>query len=431
MKDLLIAALAVALIVAIVGVATFFAGAWPAPTSDTARMWQDFSAFRAKLMASGAMPAYERKDGLDEVRRILEQQGADIGARFKKLDGRMDEIEKRMNRPQLGGGSAAPTDEQRAAFMGWLRNGDDRQLKAMSVGSDPDGGYTVVPQLADSIFTVMRVIDPLRDYARVVQITKSDAFEEVQDRAGTSGAEWVSETGTRGDTDTPQVAKLRIAAHEIFAQPKITQQLLDDSTYNLDSWLQQKIGQEFAYKTGNAYVVGDGVGKPRGFVTYPTAATADSSRAWGTLEHVATGTNASFGTGAAGAEKLIDLRQRLKPQYRKTAAWFMNRATAGSVRKLKDDSGRFVWQDSLQQDQPNLLLGHPVVELESMPDVGTGSLSIAIASMNPGYTVADRTPIRLLRDPYTQKPYVKFYTTFRAGGDVSDFHAIKFLKFAA
>lgn len=373
----------------------------------------------------------------DEVKAAIDAAAGAFADGTKKLTDRLGEIEKRVNRPGAlhgdggsPGGPSAEDVERKDAFLGWIRRGDDRQLKAMSVGSDPDGGYGVVPMLAQSIYTVARDIDPMRQYARVVPISKGDAFEEVQDQAQAFGASWASETGTRGDTSNAQVGKLRIPAHEIYAQPKTTQQLLDDSVFDVEAWVTSKVGEQFAISVGSAGVAGDGVGKPRGFTTYPTAATVDASRGWGTFEHIVTGTNASFGTGAAGAEKLIDVAHSLKPAYRARASWFMSRATAGNVRKLKDDSGRFVWTESLQQGQPPLLLGYPVVEMEGIPSIGTGSLAIWFGAMNPAYTIVDRLPATMLRDPFTDKPYVKFYTTLRTGGDVSDFHALKALKFS-
>jgi HK97 family phage major capsid protein len=371
---------------------------------------------------------------LSELKELLEQQGAAWSdfrqKQFEPLRKAVNEMEKRHQRMQLGGeqvvqGETKELAEALRSFIG----GDERALKAMAVSSDPGGGFMVLPAFSEGMTRVEIDHSPMRQVARVVQIEHADAFEEVLDK-DSAGAAWVAETEARPATSAPQIGKLRIPVHEIYAMPEATQMVLDDARFDVVEWLTNKVGQQFGIAEGAAFLSGNGVGKPRGFLDYPTAATADASRAWGTLEHVATGTSAGFGTDPNGANKLVDLVHKLKAGYRREATWMMNKKTSGEVRKLKDGAGRFVWVDSLQAGTPPSLLGYPVVEAEDMPDLSSASLSVAFGNFKRGYTIVDRVGVRLLTDPYTNKPYVRLYTWKRVGGDVNDFHAIKLMKFS-
>jgi HK97 family phage major capsid protein len=380
---------------------------------------------------------------VSEVLDALEKQG-DALTKFKiHIDGRIGEMgeritrfEARQGRVELGGathrppsglergGNRALDEAIRACFRG-----DETEMKAMSVGDDANGGFLVVPALAQQMTVVEMDFSPMRRLARIIPIEQADAYEEPVDK-DTSGASWVGEQSARPATASPKIAMLRIPVHEIYAMPEATQQMIDDARFNVEQWLIGKLGQQFGTAEGIAYINGDGVTKPRGFLTYPTAATADASRPWGTFEHVVTGTSGGFGTDPNGATKLIDVVHRLKAGYRKGAVWLMNKKTVGEVRKLKDGAGRFVWADSLLPDVPPSLLGYPVFEDENMPDIGANSLSIAFGNFARGYTIVDRAGVKLLRDPFTNKPLVRLYTTKRVGGDVNDYWAIKLLKFS-
>lgn len=336
-----------------------------------------------------------------------------------------------------GGMPAGPIEGQRrevsAALRSYIKSGDVDGINAMlvnagmSVGSDPDGGYTVYPTLSAQMTKRVFELSPMRRIARVVPVS-SDSFEEIADLEE-GEASWVGETQARPDTATPKLGMLRIPVHEIFAQPKITQKLLDDSEIDLAAWLVEKCAQRFARKEGAAFVAGDGQLKPRGILTYPTAATADASRPWGTIEHVNTGASGAFGSSTAATDSLIDLTYRLKVAFRPNARWLMNRTTAGVVRKLKDGDGNYIWQASAALGEPDRLLGFPVELDEEMPAIASNSLSIAFGDFREGYTIVDRHGLRLLRDPFTDKPNVRFYTYKRLGGDVSNFEAIKLLRF--
>lgn len=335
-------------------------------------------------------------------------------------------------------GNGRPLEGERkeinAALRSYIKTGNAEGINAMlavsagmSVGSDPDGGYTVYPTLSSQMTRRVFELSPMRRLARVVPVSSS-SFEEFND-LDEAEANWVGEKQARPETDTPQIGVLNIPVHEVYAMPKVTQKLLDDSELDLAQWLVEKCSMRFARKEGAAFVNGDGALKPRGFLTYPTAATGDASRAWGTLEHVNTGVSANFDTGTAATDKLIDLVYKLKVAYRANARWSMNRATAGVVRKMKDGDGNYIWQASAAEGQPDRLLGFPVELDEEMPNIGANSLSIAFGDFREGYTIVDRHGLRLLRDPFSAKPHVLFYTYKRVGGDVSNFEAIKLLRF--
>ena len=379
---------------------------------------------------------------LSEIKELLEKQG-NVWVEYKnkthreleRLSKAVQSVEVMQQRYGLGlGGSSAFDSGDTKQLNGALRTllrGNDAEIKAMSVASDPDGGFTVVPALASAFNRVEIDFSPIRQLARIVPIEQSDAFEEVLDK-DSAAASWVGETTARTATTSPQIGKLRIPVHEIYAMPEATQTLIDDSQFDIQAWLSEKVGQKFGSSEGAAFVSGSGVTQPRGFLTYPTAATPDASRPWGTFQHVLTGTNGAFGADPNGAEKLIDLVHTLKAGYRRGAVWLMSKATTGAVRKLKDGAGRFVWTDSLLPGIPSNLLGYPVFEAEDMPVLtGTGNLAIAFGNFRRGYTIVDRLGVRLLVDPFSNKPYVRLYTTKRVGGDVHNFDALKFLKFSA
>lgn len=327
-----------------------------------------------------------------------------------------------------GSFGAADMDGYKAAFDTFLRKGEEvmgpDERKALSVGTDPDGGYVVNPDLSGRI--VMKVFEtsPMRAYASV-QVISSDALEGLFDLNEASSG-WVGETDSRAETNTPQLGKWRIPAHELYAKPKATQKLLDDASINMEAWLASKVAEKFARDEANAFVVGNGVNKPRGFLTFPSGTTLP-----GTIERFDTGVNGAFAAAPNGGDVLINALYGLKQQYRANATWFMNRATLKLTRKLKDSDGAYLWSPGIAAGQPASLLGYPVASFEDMPDPATDSLSIAVGDMREAYQIVDRLGIRTLRDPYSAKPYVEFYTTKRVGGDVVNFEAIKLIEFTA
>jgi len=241
------------------------------------------------------------------------------------------------------------------------------------------------------------------------------------------GAGWASELAASVETTTPQVERISIPLYELSALPKASQRLLDDSAFDVEGWLAERIADKFSRAEGNAFVSGDGVDKPKGFLTYPSAATATAI--WGELGHVLTGVDGDF-AALNPSDVIVDLVYALGARYRANATFVMNSKTAGAVRKMKDADGRFLWSDGLAAGEPARLMGYPVLVSEDMPDIASWSPAIAFGDFNAGYTVAERPDLRILRDPFSAKPNVLFYATKRVGGDVSDFNAIKLLKFA-
>jgi HK97 family phage major capsid protein len=300
-------------------------------------------------------------------------------------------------------------------------------MAAMSVGADPDGGYSVTPDTSGRIVKRIYETSPMRQVASVVSIG-TDRLEGFNDLGeGTAG--WVGETAPRPATGTPQLGKWEIPVHEMYAFPQATQKLLDDSMFDIEAWLADKTADKFIRTENAAFLNGDGELKPRGLLTYPTAATADATRPWGTFQHVLTGTDGTFGSTTNGTDKLIDLVYSVKAGYRANAAFMMSRATIGAVRKLKDGQGNYAWQPSLSALSGGTILGFNVVEAEDMPAMAQDSLSIAFGDFREAYQIVDRVGIRVLRDALTNKPYVGFYTTKRVGGDAIHFEAVKFLRF--
>ncbi len=319
-------------------------------------------------------------------------------------------------------------DAYKAAFDSYIRKDErtmsDDEVKALSVGVDVDGGYRVTPDMSGRIVSQVYESSPMRAYASV-QMISSDALEGHFD-LDEAGSEWVGETATRATTDTPEIGVWRIPVHELSAKPRATQKLLDDADINMEAWLAAKVAEKFARAETTAFITGDGVAKPRGFLTYPSGTTLPTQ-----IERFDTGANGAFAATPNGGDILIDALYGLKAPYRANAVWFMNRATLKLTRKLKDSDGVYIWSPGIAAGQPASLMGYPTASFEDMPDPATDSLSIAVGDMRQAYQIVDRIGIRTLRDPYSAKPYVEFYTTKRVGGDVVNFEAMKLVEFTA
>lgn len=339
-----------------------------------------------------------------------------------------------LGRPQPADVTAEGLGEYKAAFQRFMRVGkddlDQAERKALSVGSDPDGGYLVTPDASGRIVTRVFETSPMRQVASV-QVIGTDALEGIRDTDEAGSGGWVSETGTRAETTTPQVAKWRIPVHEIFAKPKATQQLIDDANVDIEAWLAGKVADKLTRVENAAFITGDGVGKPRGIADYSTAATTDASRAWGVFEHVATGVNGDF-AASTPSDILFDLVGAFKDAYLQNARFMTRREVMTKVRKFKESTtNAYIWQPGLQQGQPQQLIGFPVTIAQDMPALGTTSLSLAFGDFREAYQIVDRIGFRTLRDPYSAKPFVEFYTTRRVGGGAVQFEAVKFIRFGA
>lgn len=355
---------------------------------------------------------------------------SDIQARLQQQEDKMTMIERKsqgLKRPVLSQGAEIEAPHQKA-FDAYLRSGDDDALrglelegKAMNSAVAADGGYLVDPQTADTIKSVLSSTASIRAIANVVQVEAS-SFDVLVDHTDI-GHGWATETADTTETSTPAIDRITIPLHELSALPKASQRLLDDSAFDIEMWLAARIADKFARAEASAFVNGDGVDKPTGFLTY--TAVANDSWSWGDLGYVATGADGDFD----GADAIVDLVYALGAQYRANGTFVMNSKTAGAVRKLKDADGRFLWSDGLAAGEPARLMGYRVMIAEDMPDIASDATAIAFGDFSAGYTVAERPDLRVLRDPFSTKPHVLFYATKRVGGDVSDFAAIKLLKF--
>ena len=383
---------------------------------------------------SAQSPAAEVKTALAGLVSDLGKFQDDMKTKFQQQEERLTMLDRKSlmrGRPALSAAATAEAPHAKA-FEAYVRNGDDDALrglelegKAMSSAVAGDGGYLVDPQTADTIRSVLRSTASIRMIANVVNVdaTSYDVLIDTSD----IGAGWATETAATGETGTPTIERITIPLHELSALPKASQRLLDDSAFDIENWLASRIADKFARSEAMAFISGDGIDKPTGFLTYNSAAAG--SEVWGELGHVVTGTDAGFDP-VDPADAIVDLVYALGAQYRANASFVMNSKTAGQVRKLKDGDGRFLWSDGLAAGEPARLMGYPVLIAEDMPDIASWSPAIAFGDFAAGYTVAERPDLRILRDPFSAKPHVLFYATKRVGGDVSDFAAIKLLKFA-
>lgn len=344
----------------------------------------------------------------------------------------MDQLLLKSARPPLSGASVRSSGallQHKAAFETYVRTGEAHGLhlleqKALQVGEGPDGGYLVPPEVEAAVIRGVKEYSPIRAIAGTRTVSAS-VYKKPFSVAGPATG-WVAETETRPETNSPTLAELTFPTMELYAMPSATQTLLDDSAVNIDEWLAEEIQIAFAQQEGSAFVLGDGDAKPRGFLDYDTVANA--SWAWDKIGYVATGETGGFDPDNP-SDNLIDLIYALKAEYRANAHWVMNRATQAAIRKIKDADGNYIWQPGERADLAPTLMNYPIAESEDMPDIGENSFAVAFGDFNRGYLVVDRAGIRVLRDPYSAKPYVLFYTTKRVGGGVQDFDAIKLLKF--
>lgn len=315
------------------------------------------------------------------------------------------------------------------AFNAYLRSGDDDGLrglvieeKGLSVASD--GGFLAAPQVAETVQNVLRSGASLRKLANVVAI--ESASYEVLVEKGETGAGWADEDAMT-DTTPGSIERISIPLHELSAMPKASQRLLDDAAFDVESWLAERIADKFARSEASAFITGDGFSKPKGILSYPTAPAGTAGD--GKIGVVETGTLGGFDS-AAPADALIDLIYAVGAEYRVNGSFVMNSKTAAAIRKMKDADGRFLWTDALAAGQTPQLLGYPVLISEDMPDIGNDALAVAFGDFRAAYTIVERPDLRVLRDPFSAKPHVLFYATKRVGGGVTDFRAIKLLRFA-
>ena len=356
---------------------------------------------------------------------------AGLEARVDALDAALKGQAERAARPPLDGAKGSEVDPARAAFTErYLRRGIEAgvELKSFSGASGGAGGYAVPREIDQMIEVALKAISPIRAVANVVR-TGTAGYRKLVTTGGVVSG-WASETGARAETATPTFQEIAPPSGELYANPSASQAMLDDAQFDVEGWLAGEIAQEFAKAEGAAFINGNGTNKPKGFLTYTTTNEADGVRAFGSLQYVASGAAGAF-AASNPQDKLIDLVQALRAPYRQGAAFVMNSATLARIRKFKTSDGAFLWQPSLAAGQSATLLGYPVIEAEDMPDVAADSLSIAFGNFTHGYVVAERNETSILRDPFTNKPFVHFYAVKRIGGAVTNSEAIKLMKFAA
>lgn len=378
------------------------------------------------------LSAIETRGGADV---LVDEKLARIDAFLDAQKARSDSLALARQRPPLAGEGGDRRDplaaEHKSAFDLYVRTGESAGLKrleekALSSGSGPDGGYLAPPQVEREVIRRLSTLSPIRAIAG--NRTISGGLYKVAHAISGAASGWVAETAARPQTDSPTLAELSFPAMELYAMPAATQTLLDDAIVDIDQWIADEVETAFAEQEGAAFVSGDGVGKPKGFLGYDTV--ADASWEWGKLGFIATGAAGAF-PGANPSDILVDLIYALKSGYRQNASFVMNRKTQAMVRKFKDAQGHYLWQPPAGPGQAASLMGFPVVEAEDMPDIAANADAIAFGDFKRGYLVVDRAGVRILRDPYSAKPYVLFYTTKRVGGGVQDFSAIKLMRFAA
>ena len=360
----------------------------------------------------------------DIVTRQDESEKAITGLRsdVDEVKARLERVSRAAARPVLGDGRESA--EAKGFVDNYLRQGSEAEIKAVSGETPGEGGYAVPQEIDARIASELKEISPIRSLAQVVQVGTS-GYRKLVATGGTASG-WVGETDPREETDTPVFAEIAPPSGELYANPAASQAMLDDAGFDLEGWLASEIAMEFARAEGAAFVGGSGSDQPLGFLSSPAALTGDAARPFGTLQYVASGDAAGFDSNPEA--KLIDLVHTMKAGHRQGASWVMNSATLSEVRKLKTTDGAFLWQPGLVESQPDRLLGYTVVEAEDMPDIGADEFPIAFGNFKAGYLIAERSATTILRDPFTNKPFVHFYAVRRVGGQVLDSAAIKLLK---
>lgn len=371
--------------------------------------------------------------------KIAKLEGQIVSAEsVKETNERLAKIETAIKRGGFGQSkegddeAKAESEELSGLVQKFMRRGSEnmtekeisraRELekKTLSVDSDPDGGFYVSPDETGRLVQRIFETSPMRQVASVQQIT-SDALDGFAD-TDEAGAEWVGEKIAPTNTDTPQTGKWSIPVHEMATQPKATNKLLEDANINIEQWLSGHVSRKFARFENTAFVNGNGVAKPRGFLDYDAAADSE------VFDREKIGRIVSTNNGALVFEDFIRLQTALKMAYAVNSTWSLNRRTKGEIRLLKSVDGIFLWQPSLQVGTPETLLGRPLVMFDDMPNIANGTLSVALSDWKEAYQIVDRTGISVLRDPFTNKPFVVFYTRKRVGGDVINTDAIKILE---
>jgi HK97 family phage major capsid protein len=372
------------------------------------------------------------KDANDErLDQIEKRMSADVITveKVDRINKALDELMLKSRRPILGSDVKSEPTEHKRAFDAYVRKGESHGLssiesKAMSVGSGQDGGYLVPAEVEAAIGRLLSKASPMRAIADVRQVSATLYKKPFNTNGASAG--WIGEAAARPQTNSATLAELQFPTMELYAMPAATQALLDDSIVNIDEWIAREVEVVFAEQETDAFLNGDGITRPKGILSYTKV--AQGSWTWGNTGYIPTGVAGAF-AATNPTDKIVDLIYALKASYRQNARFMLSRATQAQVRKFKDAQGNYLWQPAATADGNAMLLNFPVVESEYMPDIATDTYSMAFGDFKRGYLIVDRVGVRILRDPYSTKPYVLFYTTKRVGGGMQDFDAIKLMKF--
>lgn len=364
---------------------------------------------------------------------VIDEKVDRINAAVSDMQAALTEANIKIATMAVNGNGSGKDDpvkaEHRDAFSRFFRRGVDAGLRDLEVKaklttqSDPDGGYLVPEEMSTTIDRVLGVVSVMRQIANVMPVG-APVYKKIVNMGG-AGYGWVGEEQARPETGTPTLKELAFTVMEMYANPATTQTMLDDGITDIAAWLADEVQITFAEQEGAAYIAGNGVNKPRGVLSYPTVANA--SYAWGSLGFTVTGGAAAFASSNP-ADAMVDLYYSLKQGYRSGASWLMSDAVMSTVRKFKDGQGNYLWAPPSAAGEVATILSKPVYNDDNMPALGANAFPVAFGDFRRGYMILDRTGIRVLRDPFTNKPYVHFYTTKRVGGGVSNFEAIKLLK---
>ncbi|EOK5692468.1 phage major capsid protein [Escherichia coli] len=375
------------------------------------------------------------KEKNDKRLEAVEQEKGKLAGEVETLNGKLSELDelksaleeelKQVKRP-TGGSQSKAASEHKTAFIGFMRKGKDdglRELerKALQVGVDEDGGYAVPEELDRTILNLLKDEVVMRQEATTITVGGAN-YKKLVNLGGTASG-WVGETDARPETDASKLGQIEPFMGEIYGNPQATQTMLDDAFFNVEDWINSELAIEFAEQEEIAFTSGNGTKKPKGFLAYASSLDDDKTRAFGTLQHILSG-------AAAGvtADAIIKLVYTLRKVHRNGAKFMMNNNSLFAVRILKDSEGNYLWRPGLELGQPSSLAGYGVAENEQMPDIAADAKAIAFGNFKRGYTIVDRIGTRILRDPYTKKPFVGFYTTKRTGGMLVDSQAIKLLQ---
>lgn len=374
----------------------------------------------------------------EDVQKVATEIQSKFDTKYSEYDSKLNDLESALSveladlkRPSglAGSGSKTIDLKGRTALSGFIRKGDpsgllDLDQKAMSVGSDPDGGFSVPEYLEQDIERLESETSAVMQLARTID-AQGPIYKKLVNKRGTASG-WVGETDARPETSTPQMAEVSIEVGEVYANPKLTQKLIDDAMFDAESFISDEITEEFSDQLGAALVTGDGVNKPKGILAHTITNEADDVRAFGSLQAILTAA-----VSTVDFDDIKTLKSTLKAKYRTGASWIMNEATALALSSIKDADGRYIWKDSVSEADNDTLFGYPAYIDENMPDIADGAYPVAFGNFDRGYHIPRRLGVRIMRDPYTSKPYVNFYATQRIGGGVVNSEAIKLLEIKA